>query len=432
MDSRTKDEDDGPPRLLLVLHPCSALRSFHCLAILALDAAVEPVSVKIPEAKAYIGQRLPFFVELRSKGSFGGATSFTPPEVPGVVIVNVGNAVVSSEQIEGESWFVQSHEFALFSQTDGSVEIPEFPVHFGTREGFSGPVTEMDAKVPAISVKIERPPGTDPDRFLVTTPSLSIDEKWDPQPSENVETGAVFKRTIMQSANNLTGMALAPAPTNAPDGIRVYTGNADVTDKTERGEFSGRRIETITYLVQQPGSYTLPAIRYDWWNPATQQLESKTLPAITFAATAPPGSDAPQASKKSSIVRLLWLLIPLGLIVLGWFYRKQIAGSLSRLHDQIDPPEQRAARAFRQACHRNDAAGAARAWSKWERFQCGFAPSDELQARLVELQRNLYGAEASPQSWKGAALASAFRRRSIELPAHHSLASVPLRTLKTT
>jgi hypothetical protein len=412
---------DSSSSFVLVL----VLGVFHCLAMPALVAAVEPISVQIPEAKAYTGQRLPFFVELRSKGSFGGATSFTPPEVPGVVIVKVGNPVVSSEQIEGESWFVQSHEFALFSQRDGSIEIPEFPVRFGTREGFSGPVTEVDAKVPAISVKIERPPGTDPDRFLVTTESLSVDEKWDPRPGGNVETGAVFKRTITQSADNLTGMALAPAPAKAPEGIRVYTGDAQVTDQTERGEFSGQRIETITYLVQQPGNYTLPAIRYDWWNPATQQLESKTLPPVAFAATAPPGSDVPQASRKSSFVRLPWLLIPLGLIILGWFYRKQIAGSLSRLHDQIDPPERRAARTFRQACRRNDAAAAARAWIKWERLQCGFTPSDELQARLVELQRHLYGAKASSQSWQGAALASAFRRRSVDLPAHHSIASLP-------
>jgi hypothetical protein len=398
---------------------------FHCLAAPALAAPVEPVSVQVPEAKAYTGQRLPFFVELRSKGSFGGATSFTPPEVPGTVIVKVGNPVVSSEQIEGESWFVQSHEFALFSQVDGSVEVPEFPVHFGTREGFSGPVTEVDAKVPAIWVKIERPPRTDPNRFLVTTESLFVDEKWDPQPGGNVETGAVFKRTITQSAKNMTGMALAPAPTRAPEGIRVYTGDAQVTDQTERGEFSGQRMETITYLVQQPGSYTLPAIRYDWWNPSTQQLQSKTLPGVAFTATAPPGSGAPQASKTGSSVQLVWLLLPLGLIIFAWFYRREIAGTLSRLHDQIDPPERRAARAFRQACHRNDAAAAAHAWVKWERLQSDFRPSDELQARLIELQRHLYGAESSTQSWKGAALASAFQRRSVELPEHHSLASLP-------
>jgi hypothetical protein len=142
---------------------------------MSLRAVVDPVAIKVPEAKAYSGQRLPFFVELRSSGSFGGATSFTLPQVPGTVIVKVGNPVVSSEQIEGETWFVQSHEFALFSQRDGNIKVPEFPVHFGTSKGFTGPVTEVDEKVPGFSAEIERPPETDPNRFLITTESLSIE-----------------------------------------------------------------------------------------------------------------------------------------------------------------------------------------------------------------------------------------------------------------
>ena len=113
-----------------------------------------------------------FFRRTTSSGSFGGAASFTIPQVPGTVIVKVGDPIVSSEQIEGESWFVQSHEFALFSQRDGSIEMPEFPVHFGTRKGFTGPVTEVDEKVPGFSIQIERPPRTDPNRFLITTESL--------------------------------------------------------------------------------------------------------------------------------------------------------------------------------------------------------------------------------------------------------------------
>jgi hypothetical protein len=395
------------------------------LGAIPLCAAVDPVSVKLPETKAYIGQRVPFFVELRSAGSFGGATSFTLPEVPGTVIVKVGNPLVSSEQIEGQSWFVQSHEFALFSQREGAVEIPEFSVHFGTREGFTGPVTEVDDKVPGFSVGIERPPGTDPNRFLIATESLSVQERWNPQPAGDVKTGAVFKRTITQDAKNMTGMALAPAPTRAPDGIRVYRGNAEVSDKTERGDFSGQRTETVTYLVEKPGSYTLPAIRYDWWNPATKKLESKTLPAVTFTATAPPGPVGKQSSAKRAFVVLLWLMVAGALVLLGWSSRSSIAHFTSRLYDRIDPPDHRAARAFLRACRRNDALAAVRAWTAWERRQPGFRPSGELQARLIELQQHLYGAQASPQSWNGAALASAFRGRSTVPPEHHSLTSLP-------
>jgi hypothetical protein len=351
-----------------------------------------------------------FFRRTTSSGSFGGAASFTIPQVPGTVIVKVGDPIVSSEQIEGESWFVQSHEFALFSQRDGSIEMPEFPVHFGTRKGFTGPVTEVDEKVPGFSIQIERPPRTDPNRFLITTESLSIEEQWNPQPAGDIKTGTIFKRTITQAAENMTGMALAPAPTTTRDGIRVYPGNPQVTDATERGEFSGQRTETITYLVEKPGRYTLPAIRYDWWNPKTKELESKTLPGVTFSARSPP-----TAANKASVAdrsALLWLVPILGLIMFVWLYRKPVAREFSRLHDRLDPPDHRQARSFLHACHRNDARASARALSQWKALRPDFTAAGELQEQIVELQRHLYGASASPESWKGSALATAFRKRS--------------------
>ena len=401
-----------------------ALTILH-LVVPPTHAAVDPVSVQIPEAKAYTGQRLPFYVELRSRGSFGGATSFTVPQVPETLIVKVGNPVVSSEQIEGESWFVQTHEFALFSQRDGNVRVPTFPVQFGTREGFSGPVNETQASVPAVSVEIERPPGTNAGRFLVTTDSFSVEEKWDPLPGEDVETGAVFKRTISQRAENMTGMALAPAPTTVPDGIRVYPGNPEVTDKTERGEFSGQRVETVTYLVEQPGNLTLPAIRFDWWNPATGKLESKTLPAVTFIATTPPDSTAEQSPASPTNSPLLWALIALVVVALGWFYRRRIASSFSRLRDRIDPPERRSARALLHACKQNDALAAARALYDWERLQSDFSPTGELRVKILELHRHLYGKTTSPASWNGAALASAFRHRFANTPVHSTSTALP-------
>jgi hypothetical protein len=286
-------------------------------------------------------------------------------------------------------------------------------------------VNETQATVPAVSVEIERPPGTDPGRFLVTTESFSVEERWDPLPGEDVETGAVFKRTITQRAEDMTGMALAPVPITAPDGIRVYSGNAVVTDETERGEFSGQRVETVTYLVEQPGSLTLPAIRYDWWNPTTARLESKTLPAVTFIATMPPDSIAKQSPASRSQSTLIWVLIALVAIALGWFYRRRIASSFSRLRDRIDPPERRSARILLHACKRNDAPTAARALYDWQRLQSDFSPTGELRVEILELHRHLYGNNASPGFWNGAALASALRHRSANTPVNSASTVLP-------
>ena len=241
------------------------LLCFLLLFSMAARAEVAPVAIRIPEAKAWIGQRLPFYVELRARGSFAGAASFSLPEIPRTVILKVGNPVVSSQEIDGDSWFVQTHEFALFSQQSGTLQIPGFEVRFASRDGFTGPVKEQQAQVPAARIEIQRPPGSESIGFLVTTESLDLTENWEPQPQPQpgpVKVGAIFKRTIIQRAAQITGMALAAAPTDAPDGVRVYPGQPEVTDKTERGDFLGERRETITYQLQKPGSFELPELSY--------------------------------------------------------------------------------------------------------------------------------------------------------------------------
>ncbi len=393
------------------------MRTSPGLAALALflvpllaPAEVAPVVVKLPDdPKAWTGQRLLFRVELRSRGSFGGATSFTLPEVPGTVIMKTGNATVSSEQLEGESWFIQSHFFALFSQEEGPVEIPEFPVRFGTREGFTGPVTDVEALVPGFQVTIERPPGTERSGFLITAESLQVEEEWDPVPgTETVETGAVFRRTITQRAENMTGMALAPVPDHAPEGIRAYPGQAEVRDETERGDFRGERIETITYLVEKPGTHTFPEIRYSWWNPAAKSLESKTLPAVTIRAKAAPSPVSAERRRHFSLIATALLA---SIVALTITQRRHLAAVIKRLEGRLHSPEREASRHLLRACRENDPRAALAAWFDW----CNARPDSnsipvELGSEIAQLENVLYRADPNPASWNGDDLAARFRQ----------------------
>jgi hypothetical protein len=378
------------------------LLCFLLLFSMAARAEVAPVAIRIPEAKAWIGQRLPFYVELRAPGSFAGAASFSLPEIPRTVILKIGNPIVSSQQIDGESWFVQTHEFALFSQQSGTLQIPEFEVRFASRDGFTGPVKEQQAQVPAARIEIQRPPGSESTGFLVTTESLDLTENWEPQPQPGrVKVGAIFKRTIVQRAAQITGMALAAAPTDAPDGVRVYPGQPEVTDKTERGDFLGERRETITYQLQKPGSFELPELSYVWWNPRTEQLQSKTLPAVTFEVAA--------SGETTALHRnWLWLLVALLVTGLGLWQRRRLVILLTQYWKKLNPPEGVAARKLLQACRRRDAVAAQTSWNQWHSMQdASFLPGPDLRAAVIEMQRCLFG-PATAGSWRGDELARAF------------------------
>ena len=369
-------------------------------------AGVAPAVAYAPEANAWVGQRLSFYIDLRARGSFAGAASFDLPQLPRTLLMKIGEPVVGSQQIDGETWFVQTHEFALFSQEPGPLEVPPVTARFARREGFTGPASDVQAETSAFSVDIRRPPGSEDVGFLITTESLDIIERWDPAPGPS-EVGAVFKRTIVQHAAQLPGMALMPAPDATPGGVRAYPGAAATNDRLARGEFLGERSETITYLLQKPGALELPAIRYVWWDPVAEKLQSKPLPAVIVEVAEPPAG----AAEEPTFGRRAWpwLLAAVLIIGVGGWQRRILAAWARRFWRGMNPPDRAAARKLLGACRDNDAVRAGLAWAKWlGTREDRFRPDPELGAAVLELQRYLFGPE-HPAGWRGTELARAFQ-----------------------
>ncbi|WP_161604260.1 BatD family protein [Roseiconus nitratireducens] len=361
----------------------------------------------VDQPQVWQGQRASFVVQLRSPGPFAGAASFTIPQVARTVIVKIGTPVVSSEQIEGDTWFTQDHEFVLFTQQSGRVEVPEFEVRFGSRDGFTGPVSEQIQKVPPVTFDVQAPPGADELGFLVTTDQIQVSQSWDPQPGK-AKVGDVYHRTITQSADQVTGMALAPPPTTVPDGLRIYADSPEVSDRTERGAFSGTRRDRLTYVIQEPGTLTLPAIKYVWWNPKTKQYGSQTLPAATFEVAPPPPVGSTPATRSTFPWQIRIGLAVAAAALLVW-QRRRIQMAARRWWQRLNPPTRAARRAVLRAAAANDPVAAETAWLRWQNLQPQpVRTSATLQQAVSELHRQRYGGNAAG-TWNGQPLQQAFR-----------------------
>jgi len=400
------------------------LATFLFWAVLAQQslADVKRVTVETAEDSVWVGQKATFTVNLRGKGPFVGAASFSLPQIPRTVILKVGRPVVASEEIEDGTWFVQQHEFALFSQTDGVLEVPGFEVRYSDRDGFTGPEQAHVEKVPTFSLQIKRPEGSDPNAFLVTAESLSVQEKWEPEPGE-AKQGDVFHRTISQQADQVSGMAFAAPSTTVPDGVRIHIDDPEIDDDTERGEFTGSRTDRITYVFEKPGQMTLPAVKYVWWKPKSEQFGSTSLPAKSFdIATIPQEtSSAPVARPRGPWISGIIVFTMLGLLI-GWHWRR-IEKWVKTIFNRLNPPQRRIERMLLRACRNNDAHAAEAAWTRLQVARSSSDPIDlEIQKTVSDLHRHVYG-PVSNSSWDGNPLATAIKKSRSARRSHQPLHS---------
>ena len=409
-------------------------------ATLGPPAASARTSVT-PAGDVWVGQRVTLVVELRAPGTFAGAPSFDLPSIPGAVILKPEERpTLGSETVGGTTFVTQRHEFAVYPQRAGGVDVPAFPVRFGTNDGFGTPVVDRRVTTSPVRFTAKLPPGAEGLATVVTTTRLTVTETWAPEPKD-AAVGAAFIRTITVEASDVPGMALPSFAVAPPDGLRAYPKPPAVEDRVNRGDLTGRRVETITYVCERPGAYTFPALALAWWNPDEKALNRERLPARSFTVTAPP---PPPAAPVADPPRRSWApvgiaVVALLVLALAWRFEPALRARWQAFRAALAASEGTAFAAFHKACGTGDARAAYRALVAW----LDRVPSDaavptvaafaaragdpDLTAQLDSLQTAAFG--RAPSAWSAPDLArrmTAARSRLGRHPRRHAADLPPL------
>ncbi len=186
-----------------------------------------------------------------------------------------------------------------------------------------------------------------------------------------------------------------------------------VADRVDRGDLTGRRVETVPYVCERPGAYALPALALAWWNPEEQALSRERLPGRTFAVTAPPApppaapAPAPPHGSRAPAVIATALVVA---TAFAWWLAPALRTRWQTFRATVAASEGAAFAAFHRACATGDARAANRALTAWlDRFPiddsvptvasvAARAGDPELTAQLAALQSAALGPKPSPWS----------------------------------
>ncbi|MCF6225617.1 MAG: BatD family protein [Xanthomonadales bacterium] len=392
---------------------------FTAIVAVAEDRLQTNIDISVQQQGAiWTGQQVTLNLDLKTTGYGFTDTHFNLPEVTGAFLMQTDTTTIKlTEQIDGISWQIIRYPLALYPQQAGQLLVPPITVRFNSAAGFDSEIQAFEFQTQPLQINIKSPPGVAAGDLVITTTDFALDYQWQPETS-TAKTGDAFTLTIKRSAGDISAMLLPPIPVYRVEGLAAYPQAPEVKDKTNRGDLSGERSDSIIWVAEKPGTYKIPAIRFQWWDPASEELKQQLIPGLELevqpAAVATDKLNANGVAEGQPSLYKWYLLAGLLIAILMAVYWRYLRTTA------VDSPVAREKTAFSvlsAACQSNLPVQAYTALNNW--LVCCSPTSRSLQAFAKNQADPLLSAEllllqealVLPQdSWQGSELLRALKK----------------------
>lgn len=368
----------------------------------------------------WTGQQVTVNLDLKTTGFSFSNTQFNLPEVSGGFLMQTDTTTIKlNERIDGQTWQIIRYPLALYPQKPGRLEIPPIDIRFTTSAGFGSTEKAFAFQTEALELAVSLPPGAREGDLVVTTDSFELDYDWQPA-LETARTGDALTLTVSRRAGDISAMLLPPLPVFRTEGVAAYPQAPEIIDKTDRGDLNGVRTDSIIWVLEKPGAYEFPGIRFQWWDPDNTELKQQVVPGLSLDVAASSVDDAQAAKVEETTggVRSIVVFVLAGLLaaVLWWRFAHNA-------RKKAPDNEKSTFAKLQKACKSNRAAQTYTAIYAWLEYAARpsavvakpvtldtFAQAWGDEKLAVELQQLQKAVTSRDSSWAGKALADSLRR----------------------
>lgn len=269
--------------LLLIANPATS----KTVADLERDGQLRISSSVLPSDNIIAGQKIEMAIDIATNRWFAGGTRLRLPEVAGLVILQTNDfASNSTEQRSGQTWVIQRWTLDVYPQRNGTFSIPPVSATIAVNDERDG-VVRGKLTSPAVHFEAALPKGLDSTHQWVASPSFSVTQRFD-KDLERVLPGDAVSREVIFEATEVMAMMLPGLQSEKRSGLVPYPKAPELTNNSNRGTTTAKRVEKITYIAESEGRYVLPAQTYYWWDTQSGTLKTRSLPEVEI--TVGPGS----------------------------------------------------------------------------------------------------------------------------------------------
>ncbi|WP_295884935.1 hypothetical protein [uncultured Thiohalocapsa sp.] len=393
----------------------------------------------------YVQARVRYRVRVLARVPLRDAT-LSAPTADGALLRRVGSDRRFDLEQSGQRYRASERLYVVVPEQPGpltiagptlSAAVPERALEGAPADALIERRVVLSRTAPDLVLQVRPPPTTAAHAWLPAE-SVSISERWQPEP-DRLRVGDPLQRRIVIEAAGVGASALPLPATPAVPGLRVYPQRAEHDQRQIGEDLAVTTVLEQTLVPTTPGILSLPAVQVPWWSLGMDEARIASLPARQLVVTgstvgAPPTRDTAAADtgwRERFLARAgadLWgpsgLALALGLawlvtLFLWWRERRRRGragqGERPRVLAAAIPVEEWVRR-FRRACERDDAAAAREALAGWAAAvqrsrgvgRLGTATllreqgaADAALAVVRELDQRLWGRHDASNPWRG-------------------------------
>ncbi|GLS29536.1 Oxygen tolerance [Mesorhizobium albiziae] len=397
---------------------CLAVVFFIFTSATPLLAAEPVVRVDVLTAPPIVaGQQVQVQVDVLVPNFFMSSPQFPNLDIPNAIVtlpdVRAENLV---ENIGSDSYSGIRRLYFVTPQLPGDYVLPSAVITF-TYAAVPGQASNGSVTLPPVKFTVAGVPGA-PTGNVAAATTLTVTQTLDREPKD-LKSGDTLVRTVTAAAEGMEAMMIPVPEFSAPEGVRIYPHDPVLSDKGG----SSQRIDRVTYAFDKPGSYVLPAVEIDWYDPASQKHQVAQAPeiavsvadsaAFTPAIAPPPAPEQPApAAWKTWVKYWPWAAAVAGFALLTWLTRRMLPRLSAWRHARHLAHEQSEAayfRRFQDACKSGRLPEIYSALDSWSR-RTGIVPvsawlernGDEATlAEFGRLEDAIFGGGRAPfDAWK--------------------------------
>jgi hypothetical protein len=372
-------------------------------------AAQEPIiRAKIEEAGTIVpGQQVHLVLNVLAPGFFTSPPQFPLFALPHALVTLPDERSQNvTDTINGIQFSGIQKRYSIIPQVSGSYSIPAIEISFDYLEDGNRKHTTATSAPLSFSVGAAQQDG----QPEFAAGSLELTQSFD-RPPDKLQTGDALVRTLTITAMDTVAITIPPVNVGTSQGLDQYVKPPTVADNVPVGrQTASRRVETIVYTASKPGTFTLPAVSYRWFDVQSQQVQIATLPVTTVTVaqdTAKSATSGEPTDKNIPSRQVLWILAFAVLMVavvmaVAMQYRTRLSKHLHKWNERRRNSIGRQKRQTLRIIKAGDYAQINAALGAWTRRK-GYASLEDwaraagdtsLAAQAEILQRQLYGNSA--------------------------------------